>query len=106
MVISIRNRRGILTTTPNFLKVTTLSHDNKTLLLSYDDFEKFIPQMRGEWQVSVGTSLGNDYQGEEIVGKFGFTWNNIVSGKYRNLDFCYLKAESKRGDRILCQIFG
>jgi hypothetical protein len=104
MFTSISNQRGLLTTTSAFKNVTTPSRGN--ILISYSNFIKFMPHMRGEWKITVGTSNVEGFVGDEVVGQYGFTWNNVVSGVYQNLDFCYLYAENKRGDKILCQIFG
>lgn len=104
MFTSINNNRGLLTTTSAFKNVTTPSREN--ILISYSNFVEFMPNMRGEWKITVGTSKDGQFVGDEVVGQYGFTWNNVVSGKYQDLDFCYLYAENKRGDKILCQIFG
>jgi hypothetical protein len=57
--------------------------------------------MRGDWQITAGVREDGEFSHEEIVGKWGFNWNDIVNDTQ---DFCYLKAENKRGDIIYCQL--
>ena len=100
MTSSINNNRGILTTTQIFKDyVSFISHSGR-YMMSRDYFIHFLPQMRGDWQITAGVREGCEFSHEEIVGEFGFTWNDILQDTQ---NFCYLKAENKRGDIIYCQ---
>jgi len=100
MTISINNNRGILTTTKIFQDyVSFISHSGR-FVMSRPMFIHFVPQMRGDWQITAGVREDGEFSHEEVVGQYGFTWNDILQD---TLNFCYLKAENKRGDVIYCQ---
>jgi hypothetical protein len=109
------NRKSaMLTSTKAFKEAASVSWDGR-YLLSFENFIKFLPQMRGEWLVDVGLSYPDDdnipqYSGELRLGT-SISWEEVCKGfwmehgKFEH-EFCYLRAISSNGVGILCQIMG
>ena len=100
MFTSIINNRGLLTTSKLFqLSIIEFSWNGK-FIVNYHTFVTFLPNMRGEWRVTIAIRENGEFSHEEVVGEWGYTWNNLLQEK----NICYLKAENKRGDIIYCQL--
>ena len=77
-------------------------------LVSFYNFIKFLPQMKGEWNVECGVANieTKEYSHTEYLGK-GISWENLCEeNTYIGYEFCYVKATSSTGEIILCQMYG
>jgi hypothetical protein len=77
-------------------------------LVSFYNFIKFLPQMKGEWNVECGVTNieTREFSHTEYLGK-GISWENLCEENiYIGYEFCYVKATSSTGEIILCQMYG